>query len=65
MAVFTEDQCAAGECLIECVSCNCTIHLDDSEDFPLCEDCCSEEPILSMLSHDDWADRIGNHLGVA
>lgn len=58
MSVFTKEQCQKGECLVECLGCGDQIHLDDSDDFELCEMCCLEEPFLSCFLHDDWADRV-------
>jgi hypothetical protein len=40
------------ECRVPCEGCGCTIHLDDEDDWPLCEECASDEYEKEMAMKD-------------
>ncbi len=59
--IYTREQCEQKLCLVECLSCGFTIHLDDDEDFAICEECASTEPFIGYLQSNNWLEKFERH----
>ena len=58
--------CSEGKCRVKCLDCGCIIHLDDENDFPLCEECASDlvmkkRPPKNLLKYSHLSSKHGEN----